>query len=491
MNNIPELGVGVTFFSGLEQTIRKNFDLINFLEIEPQTVWKQKELDTNEYIIDEQTITDINSFDVPKLLHSVGLPVGGTHLPDLGQIHLLKKMIEQMRSPWVSEHLSFNEVDNEKNFFTGFLLPPRQTMEGVKSYVKTIRYLKNKVRVPLAIEVGVNYLRPRADELSDGEFISRIANNADCGILLDLHNVWANSVNGRQPIHDFLKQIPLKRVWEIHVAGGFEHEGYWLDAHSGEIPEKLFDIAKNVVPKLTNLSAIVFELFSSYFSQFGDEQIHSQLKLLHQLWSLRNRQHLESKITHMKNVQNKPIVKHSPKEWEVTLGSLVTYQHTKGQLSKELSDDPAIELYRKLIYSFRASMIIRTLKISVRMLTLTLGKYEFNRLLEKYSTERAPKAFASSEAKQFVDYIKAEKKNIPYLEDIMRYEIAVISTLLDSKTRIVNFNYEPLPVLMAISENKFPKPAKNGKFEIEIVPDLNVSNENYGEESWQAMRWHH
>jgi uncharacterized protein len=68
--------------------------------------------------------------------------------------------------------------------------------------------------------------------MPDGVFVGAVAESADCGILLDLHNVFANGVNGRQPVEDFLAQLPLDRVWEIHLAGGFDMEGLWLDAHS-------------------------------------------------------------------------------------------------------------------------------------------------------------------------------------------------------------------------------------------------------------------
>ena len=62
-----------------------------------------------------------------------------------------------------------------------------------------------------------------------------VAECADCGILLDLHNLFANGVNGRQSVEEFIAQLPLERVWEIHVAGGVELDGYWLDAHSGGV----------------------------------------------------------------------------------------------------------------------------------------------------------------------------------------------------------------------------------------------------------------
>lgn len=105
------------------------------------------------------------------------------------------------------------------DFFTGSFLPPRQTGQGLETYARAIGRLRDGLGVPLAVETGVNYLRPRADEVPDGEFFGAVVETTDCGTLLDLHNVYCNEKNGRQTIDRFLSQIPLERVWEVHLAG--------------------------------------------------------------------------------------------------------------------------------------------------------------------------------------------------------------------------------------------------------------------------------
>ena len=200
MSCLPKLGVGLTFFSGMEQIFYKNKDLINVIEIEPQKFWLQKKLNSDAYVIDENSVKKLQVLNIPKILHSVGSPVGGTSKHNSNQISLLQKMVSRFQSPWISEHLSFNHVKNNDDFFTGFLLPPRQTRDAVKSYIKSINSFKKKFPVAFAFEVGVNYLKPRVDEMSDGEFITAISEGSNSGILLDLHNVWTNHVNGRQSI---------------------------------------------------------------------------------------------------------------------------------------------------------------------------------------------------------------------------------------------------------------------------------------------------
>src|SRR4029453_5953432 len=95
------------------------------------------------------------------------------------------------------------------------------------------------VGVPFAFETGVNYLQTRQDEIPDGEFVAELGRGGDCGILLDLHNIYCNQLNGRQTVEKFLSQIPLDRVWEMHVAGGFEMDGYVFGGYLVALPDAM------------------------------------------------------------------------------------------------------------------------------------------------------------------------------------------------------------------------------------------------------------
>jgi len=234
---LPELGVGITYSSAVEPLLDRDSDLVDLIEIEPQTTWLETRSGAEPYRVIDQVVEHIAKLPFRKIVHSIGAPVGGTVPADRAQLKLLRQTIHQLDTPWLSEHLSFNATPD---FRTGFFLPPRQTREGVETSVAAIRHLGQMLQVPIAVETGVNYLRPRQDEISDGAFVSAVVENADCGLLLDLHNIYANAINGRQSVDDFVAEIPLERVWEVHLAGGFEMDGYWLDAHSGALPDPLF-----------------------------------------------------------------------------------------------------------------------------------------------------------------------------------------------------------------------------------------------------------
>lgn len=207
---LPELGVGIIYSSALEPLLTAHPELIDVLEVEPQTTWIETHDPDAPYLVRPDVQEHIAALPGRKLVHSVGTPVGGSVQAHAAQLPLLRQTVKQLGAPWASEHLSFNLTPD---FFTGFFLPPRQTDEGLTFYVEAVQQLRSQLGVPLAVETGVNYLRPRRDEIPDGEFMAALAEHADCGILLDLHNVYCNERNGRQTVAQFLAQLPCERVW--------------------------------------------------------------------------------------------------------------------------------------------------------------------------------------------------------------------------------------------------------------------------------------
>ena len=465
----PRLGVGLSYASALEPLLERHPELIDVLEIEPQTMWIRT---ADRYRVNEEVLRHLLELPGRKLIHSVGAPVGGTVRPDPDQVALLRDAVERFQAPWLSEHLSFNRTPE---FATGFFLPPRQTPAGVRTAVTAIGELRAALPVPVAVETGVNYLRPRGDELADGEFVARVAGDADCGLLLDLHNVFCNDRNGRQPLETFLEQIPLERVWEVHLAGGMESEGFWLDAHSGEIPDALYAIAERVVPRLPNLGAIVFEIFPSFVPMVGLDLVRDQLARLRALWRLRS-------CVPARTAPSPPSVRPttgpvvldrvSPRAWERALGQLVTGQVADGEIGAELARDRAIRLTEGLIHEFRASMLVSVLPLTSRLLMLALGPSASRVVFEDYWSKTPPQMFASLEAEAFGRYLDERALPVPQLAAVLSFERATLATLVDGQARVVAFDFEPLPLLRALADGRLPdESGRAGSYEIEVTPD--------------------
>jgi uncharacterized protein len=472
--NLPELGVGLTCFAGLEPVLDENAGLIDLLEIEPQSLWRRQS-STHALVIDQPSLRSLCDRPMPKLIHSVALPVGGTHAPHSSELELLRQIALELHVPWLSEHLSFNRIEDASGtWHAGFLLPPRQTVAGADAAVASIRALSSSMPMPIAIETGVSYLQPRADELPDGEFVARITEAADCGILLDLHNIWTNHRNGRQPLDQYLDQLPLERVCEIHLAGGASHRGYWLDAHSGAVPDELMELAVRIVPRLPNLKAIVFELLPSHLPSVGAAMFRPQLEALHRLWDRRGGHVHTNPRTRTEPHVADPAP--SPREWEETLGALTIHRHCSGSFAEELRRDPGIAIIREMVERFRGSMIVRTLRLSSRLIMLERGTAYFEQLLAAFWKLHPPERFACDEAATFAAFLREQKPYVPFLPEVLEYDRAVIDVALNGEERLIPFSTDPLPLLRALGAGRRPTAIATGNFEVRLTPDHVVAD---------------
>jgi uncharacterized protein (UPF0276 family) len=471
LHDLPPLGVGITYSRLLDPLLDEHSDLIDVIEVEPQTSWIKTGDINQPYRPDNEVMAALRARPARKLVHSVGAPVGGAAAADPIQLRLLAGIADELEAPWVSEHLSFNRT---ADFATGFFLPPRQTPAGVEVAVAAIRRFREEMGRPVAIETGVNYLRPRGDELPDGTFVARVSGASDCGVLLDLHNLWCNQRNGRESIAAFLAQLELDRVWEVHLAGGMELDGFWLDAHSGAVPSDLLELAVGIIPRLPNLRAIVFEILPSFVPEVGLPLIRDQLVALRELWELRRTApNMESRSPGHRvgfSAADAGCVDPSPQQWEEVLGGLVVGHPTAGQLSEELASDPGIGILRTLVGQFRASMVVAVLTLTSRLLLLSLGRESFEVLLQGFWSRCPPQMYGILEGQAFGDYLRSLDLRVPQLSAVLDFELAALATIADGRTRVASFGIEPIPLLRALAESRLPSDKlQAGRFEIELT----------------------
>jgi uncharacterized protein (UPF0276 family) len=469
---LPELGVGIIYFPGLEVLLEAHPETVDLLEIEPQTTWLEPPDRPGEIIVRPEVDRYLASLPCRKLVHSVGTPVGGSVAGLEMQLPLLRECVKTLQAPWVSEHLAFNLTPD---FFTGFFLPPRQTEAGLGVYEAAIRKLAAAMEVPFAFETGVNYLRPRSDEIPDGEFVAELALRAECGILLDLHNVYCNQRNGRQSIEHFLQRIPMDRVWEMHVAGGFELDGYWLDAHSGAMPDAMAAIAREIIPHLPNLKAIVFEVFASFLPSFPLDAVRKECERIRELWEVRKPAAftaIPSTPGPPQKIEAKSGQAYEVFEWENALGSLVIGRYPQGEVAKQLAHDKGVALMQALIKEFRASMVVGVYRLSCRLMMLVLTPDVFRGVLEDFWSHTPPKQYAAAEAEAFMAYLDKKGFHMPQLDKVIEFERAAMQVVFDDKPRVVKFAADPFPMLRALAEGRLPEGIpERGNYEIELKPE--------------------
>jgi len=273
-----DLGVGLIALGAVDVVWPDIADLVDVVEVEPQTLWQGAHGVRRR--IAEEPLAWLRGLDRPLLSHGVGFPVGGTTPPDPDGVAASARSALDLDAVHWSEHLAFNRAGDR---FAGFLLPPIQTLEAVDAAARHIATYQERLDRPFLVETPTNYLQPVAGDLRDGEYVASVTEAADCGILLDLHNIWTNERNGRQRVDDYLDDLPLGRVQELHLAGGFETAGFYLDAHVGGIDPVLLELAAAVVPRLPSLRAIIFEAVPQSVAVLGADGLRDVLTSLHAL----------------------------------------------------------------------------------------------------------------------------------------------------------------------------------------------------------------
>lgn len=401
-----DLGVGVIATTGLDLIWSEVADLVDVVEVEPQTMWAPRHDPgtQTDWDINEPAFNWVESRDRPTLVHGVGFPVGGCTAPDPAGMTLTARCAERLRAAHWSEHLSFNQVRHAgRELDAGFLLPPAQTHAGVDAAVEHIDSYQTLSERPFLIETGVNYLRPRPGELADGRFVAEIAQRADCGILLDLHNLLANERNGRQPVEDVLDALPLDRVLEIHVAGGFELEGYYLDAHIGGPDLELLSLLASTIPRLPQLRAVMFEAVPASMVSLGAAGLRAILQALHRICDGTPVEQPFRPAGMTPRPAVGPPADHGvegTREWERRLAA-----YTARASAEPPTDDPAMQLLRALADRGRLGQLTLARPDLLRGLIETLGPDEIERMLDTYLDASPPSRWAADEGRQFAEWL--------------------------------------------------------------------------------------
>jgi uncharacterized protein (UPF0276 family) len=451
------LGVGVVFVPTLLPFLASRADSVDVLEIEPQTLWQLSRAGgADSYRLNRDLFATIEALPFGKLIHSVGLPFGGSKPLDVRQIDLIGEMADRLSPPWISDHLSFNAFPDGDGFSnTGFFLPLQQTRDAATAAAAKIQALSHALRRPAAFETGVNYLKPVAGEQSDGEFFRTVAEAADCGILLDVHNLWVNECNGRDRVDDVLSAIPLERVWEIHVAGGSQLHGHQLDAHSGAVPDAVWDALRCWIPRMPNVGAVVFEILDDHVATLGERGIASQIETMRQLWASRAPADIR-----IGGVASSPAEAPGPirvVEWEGALSSLVIGRRPIDEHPRSaLRNDPGLKLFQELVFDTRAGFISQGLHYTTTLLLCALGPAGVQDLMHRFCESCPPELFASAESANFARFLIAHPPAVPFLVEVLEFEHALVRASLYGECAHVRFEHDPASVFESLAQGRMP-----------------------------------
>jgi hypothetical protein len=231
-----ELGVGV----GLRpphyaEIINQKPQSISWVEVisENFMAWQNQEIGEAH-----QILLQIRKH-LPIMLHGVSLSLGSAEKLNMDYLKRLKQLIELVQPNLVSDHLCWTGIEGEN---LHDLLPVPYTEEALSLISQKIDAVQNYLGRKILIENASSYLEFQSSEMTECEFITELTERSDCGILLDINNVYVSAVNHGFDAKTYLKNIPIHRIGQIHLAGHSEVEGHLIDTHDEPVCDEVWNL---------------------------------------------------------------------------------------------------------------------------------------------------------------------------------------------------------------------------------------------------------
>jgi uncharacterized protein (UPF0276 family) len=189
------------------------------------------------------------------VMHGVSLSIGSTDPLNFEYLTKLKRLADAVQPRWVSDHLCWTGV---AGLNAHDLLPIPLNEQTLEHVVARIRIVQDFLARPLVIENPSTYVTFADSTMSEWEFISRMAEETDCGLLLDVNNVYVSSVN-----HDFdpavyIRSVPHRRVVQFHLAGHTNCQTHLIDTHDGPVIDPVWELYR-LAHRLTGGASTLLE----------------------------------------------------------------------------------------------------------------------------------------------------------------------------------------------------------------------------------------
>lgn len=231
LENIARLGVGIGFREPFRASVFLNQEKIDFLEITTDHYldagWQKNE--------ELKLLRD----HFPLIPHSLDLSLGSAEGIDEDYLEKVAGLVEFVAPAWFSDHLCFTKSGGVK---IGHLAPVPYTKEAVKVFVRNIETVKKRIKTPLVLENITYLVRFASSEMTESQFIRTILEETDCGLLLDVTNLYINSQNFGFDWRKFLDEIPSHRIVQLHFVGSHRHGKRLIDAHANKTEGEIWQV---------------------------------------------------------------------------------------------------------------------------------------------------------------------------------------------------------------------------------------------------------
>jgi uncharacterized protein (UPF0276 family) len=190
----------------------------------------------------------------PMVMHGVSLSIGSTSAFDQYYLRDLKKLANRIEPAWISDHLCWTGVHGQN---IHDLLPLPYTEETIQHVVERIKIVQDFLGRQILIENVSSYASYVDSSMTEWEFITQIAEQADCLLLLDVNNIYVSSYNHNFDAKAFIDGVPAKRVQQIHLAGHQNNGDYIIDTHDAPVIDPVWDLYAHAISRFGAVSTMI------------------------------------------------------------------------------------------------------------------------------------------------------------------------------------------------------------------------------------------
>jgi uncharacterized protein (UPF0276 family) len=192
----------------------------------------------------------------PLISHGLQMSIGGTDAYADDYFRQLRAFVERVHTPWHSDHLCFCGTDGRT---LHDLLPLPQTEAAALNAAARVREAQDRLGLPMAVENISFYLHLGKPEMQEAEFVAKVLDEADCKLLLDVNNVYVNSLNHGFDAIEWLEQVDMDRVVQLHVAGHEyrQEDGLTIDSHGAPVLHPVYEMLTWVIARKGPVAVIL------------------------------------------------------------------------------------------------------------------------------------------------------------------------------------------------------------------------------------------
>jgi len=179
--------------------------------------------------------------------HGVSMYFGSAEKLNRDHLRRLKTLVKRTKTPWVTDHLCWGSVDGR---YSHDLLPMPYTFEAARITARKVREARDFLEVPIAVENVSSYAEFHVSQMTEWEFLNEVVERADCGILLDVNNIYVSSRNHNFDPYTYLDSVAPERVAQIHIAGHSKFEKYILDTHDHPVIDPVWKLYSHAIRRI-------------------------------------------------------------------------------------------------------------------------------------------------------------------------------------------------------------------------------------------------